>query len=98
MKYSITREEKIPHVDEHWIILQMVAFNFSVTVEWEIWDSREKIEAELEDAFEKQREKVSLKNPLIKRKEKQISLLLTELKKKISEQEYKQLVIKAKNL
>lgn len=98
MQYQITREELIPTKDENWNILQMKLFQFGVTVKWWETDTREMVEKETDDLFISQRDKLSVTDPLITQKQKQIRYLLGKLKLLVWEKELNEIIELAKKI
>jgi len=69
----------------------MIAFKITASVEGE---TKEEVQAELDSLFEQEKEKLSDTNPVIKKKDKQLAYLLSELKALVPETKLKQIIAK----
>jgi len=76
----------------------MKQFSYSVEITGDENQTLDDVEKELDKAFEKQRLKASNTLPMIQVREKQIMLLLSELKKVVPAVELQKIKAKAKSL
>lgn len=94
-KITKTLTEVVPFLEADGTKMQMKQFEITNTIEW---DNEEEVSKSLYDIHNKDRELVSKITPLLQSKDKRMAFLISQLKMKVSNSDFENIINAAKKI
>lgn len=78
--------------------MQMKNFEVAITITSEPWETLEQIEKQLNETFDKHRQEIAKKIPLLETGSKRLNLMSEKLKAKTTKEEFEKIIAEVKSI